>query len=171
MKEKKYSIDVIPEIIKISPNELQKLLEKNSESINIISDENDSYLDEESFKRLVFVKQLNSSGQLSLEEVCELIKTPSLSSLVRSTPQTVFEKLSSSIDSVTEEACALRQQLEELLLKYNHALKELNKSRSKNIVLQKEVILMRNRQASLMGQLRQNAEKLHKHELDLKVVN
>lgn len=56
------------------------------------------------------------------------------------------------------------------MIKHEHLVKMLNVSQAKNITLEKEIGILRNRQAALMGQLRQNAENSDE-DLEIRLVN
>ena len=173
MKQKKYPISTLPEIIKISASDLRKLLKKNSHCLKVTKDKAGSYLDEESFRRLVFIKQLGSGGSLSSEEICELMAEPQVAEQkAEQKPQeTVIDKVSRVLDDVAVEAQLLKEQLSMLAIKYDQALKELELSRSKNMILQNKISTLQHRQVSLMGHLRQSAEKLGEDELEPQLVN
>lgn len=173
MKQKKYPISTLPEIIKISASDLRKLLKKNSHCLKVSKDKAGSYLDEESFRRLIFIKQLDCGGSLSGEEICELMAEPQVANRkpVKKVEETVIDKVSRVLDDVAVEAQVLKDQLNTLAIKYDQALKELEHSRSKNMILQNKISTLQHRQVALMGHLRQSAEQLGEEDLESQLVN
>jgi hypothetical protein len=177
MKEKKYSIEHIQTIIDIGPAELQKLIRKNSRHLNLIREENEQgkkeiYLDEPSLQRLLFIKQLEKGGDISRGAVCEIIKTPQIPGKKGDRPSAdYYDRINLTLNAVTAEAGLLQEQLGSLILKYDHLIKELNLVRAKNILLEKEISTLRNREAALMGHLRQSAENLDEEELKNQLFN
>lgn len=165
MKDKVYSIAQIQKIIDISPNELKKLIRKNSSKIKISTRDlpdgsKETFLDEESFKKLVFIKQLENGLTLSVDEVCEMIHEKDLlhenDELIEEmvSPYDCFDR---SLEAVEKEVTLLRSQLTRMVIKYDHCLKELNLSRSRNISFENEMSKLRNREAALMGQMRKDS--------------
>lgn len=156
MKQKKYPISILPEIIKISASDLRKLLKKNSHCLKVSKDKSGSYLDEESFRRL-----------------SELIIEPKVADCKREkkVEEAVIDKVSRVLDDVTVEAQVLKDQLNRLTIKYEQALNELELSRSKNMNMQNKISTLQLRQSALMGHLRQNAELLVEGELEHQLVN
>lgn len=178
MKEKKYSIDHIQTIIDISPTELRKLLKKNSRHLNLIKEEKENgkceiFLDEESLQRLLFIKQLERGGEFSQNAACELIKTPDIqaSTTEEAKEVTIYNRLNLTLNAVTAEAGLLQKQVQSLMIKYDHLIKELNLAKAKNILMQKEISTLRNREAALMGHLRQSAENLDQEDLESQLFN
>ena len=176
MKEKKYSIDQIQKIIDISPAEIQKLIRKTSQYLNVAREDGDSgkkevFLDELSFRRLLFISQLEKGSALNADAVCELIKTPSFENESASgKPVEAYSRLFSAFESVSAEAETLQVQLRALMIKYDHLIKELNISQAKNMTLEKELSTLRNRELALMSHLRQSAEN-EEEDLDDQLVN
>ena len=176
MKEKKYSIDHIQKIIDISPAEIQKLIRKNSQYLKIAKEDGGSgkkevYLDELSFRRLLFISQLEKGSALSSEAVCELIKTPELSDDAQAKPADAYVRLVGAFEAISAEAETLQVQLRALMIKYDHLIKELNISQAKNLTLEKELSTLRNRELALMSHLRQSAENIDEEDLDDQLVN
>jgi len=174
MKDKRYSIDQIQKIIDISPSEIQKLIRQNSHYLNVARDErgngnNEVFLDEVSFRRLLFISQLEKGGTLSSVAACELIRTPELDNAADQ-PENACERLLTAFEAVSAEAETLQVQLRALMLKYDHLIKELNISQAKNITLEKELSTLRNRELALMSHLRQSAEN-EEEDLDDQLVN
>jgi hypothetical protein len=162
MKDKRYSIDQIQKIIDISPAEIQKLIRQNSSYLNVAREDGGNgkkevFLDEVSFRRLLFISQLEKGGALSSVAACELIKTPELDD-VADLPENACNRLLAAFEAVTAETETLQLQLRALMLKYDHLIKELNISQAKNITLEKELSTLRNRELALMSHLRQSAE-------------
>jgi hypothetical protein len=60
-----------------------------------------------------------------------------------------------------EEVKVLSEQLKNLVVKYDHALTELNKSRALNISLKKEIDNLKTRQVALIGQFNQMSADEH----------
>ncbi|NLF98034.1 MAG: hypothetical protein GX569_14980 [Candidatus Riflebacteria bacterium] len=173
MKEKRYSIDQIQKIIDISPSEIQKLIRQNSHYLNVDREDRGNgkkevFLDEVSFRRLLFISQLEKGGTLSSFAACELIKTPELKDVDQ--PENACERLLTAFDAVSAEAETLQVQLRALMLKYDHLVKELNISQAKNMTLEKELSTLRNRELALMSHLRQSAEN-DEEDLDDQLVN
>ncbi|MBU1107408.1 MAG: hypothetical protein KKB51_12115 [Candidatus Riflebacteria bacterium] len=178
MKEKKYSIDHIQRIIDISPTEIQKLIKKNSQYLNVAREDSGSgkkevFLDELSFRRLLFISQLEKKGSaISAEAVCELIKTPDLyDETSQEKPADAYVRLVGAFEAVSTEAETLQVQLRALMLKYDHLIKELNISQAKNMTLEKELSTLRNRELALMSHLRQSAENIAEEDLDDQLMN
>ncbi len=178
MKEKRYSISHVQQMINISPAELQKMLKKNARVLHLFKEEKENgkkevFLDEESLQKLIFIKQLENGARLSESEVCEVIRVPEVESLeaCASTERQTCDRLMRTLESVSEEAEELKSKLHGLMIKHDHLIKELNISQAKNITLEKEIGTLRNREAALMGQLRQNAENFHEEELEIRLVN
>ena len=177
MKEKRYSISQIQQIIDISPNDLKKLIRKNSGRINLQTCEmpdgsKETYLDEESFKKLLFFKHLESGVKLSVDEVCELINEKKLKEDDEEVLESQLEsRFDQCLRSVEEEVEQLRSQMTRMLIKYDHCLKELNISRSKNIVLENEMKKLKTREAGLMGQIRKFAAEHFEEEISLTELN
>ncbi len=174
MKEKKYSIDQIQKIIDISPGEIQKLIRKNSQHLNVAREDRGSgkkevYLDELSFHRLLFISQLEKGVSLNADAACELIKIPSLETGEGKEANT-YTRLLTSFEAVSSEAETLQVQLRALMIKYDHLIKELNISQAKNMTLEKELGTLRNRELALMSHLRQSAEN-DEADLDDQLVN
>lgn len=167
MKEKRYSISQIQKIIDISPNDLQKLIRKNSSRLQMMTCDmpdgrKEKFLDEESFKKLIFIKQLETGIKLSVEEVCELIREKEFvddnDSERAGSKEDHYASFDRCIDSVEEEVKRLRTQLTRMVIKYDHCIKELNLSRAKIISMENEIEKFKNRQAALMGELRKSAQ-------------
>lgn len=177
MKEKKYSIDHIQNIIDISPAELQKLIKKNSRHLNLIKEERENgkketFLDEESLQRLLFITQLEKGGDFSRQAACAQIRTPEITGAVEVNAQDVlYNRMNMTLSAVTAEAGLLQNQLTSLMIKYDHLIKELNLAKAKNIIQEKEISTLRNREAALMGHLRQNAENCDQDDLESLLVN
>lgn len=178
MKEKRYSISHVQQMINISPAELQKMLKKNARVLHLFKEEKENgkkevFLDEESLQKLIFIKQLENGARLSESEVCEVIRVPEVESLeaCASTERQTCDRLMRTLESVSEEAEELKRKLHGLMIKHDHLIKQLNVSQAKNITLEKEIGTLRNREAALMGQLRQNAENFHEEELEIRLVN
>jgi DNA-binding transcriptional MerR regulator len=174
MKDKRYSISQIQQIIDISPNDLQKLIRKNSTRLQVQTCElpdgsQEKFLDEESFKKLIFIKQLETGIKLSVEEVCELMQEKKLGNeneLDETAAQfNEYANFDRYIDSVEEEVKLLRTQMTRMVIKYDHCIKELNLSRAKNIALEKEIKKHQNREAALMGELRKTATATFEEEI------
>lgn len=172
MKEKRYSISQIQKIIDVSPNDLQKLIRKNSARLRVQTralpdGSKEIFLDEESFKKLVFIKQLETGIKLSIDEVCELIREKKLGddqeSLSGKTDE--ISTFDSSLQAVENEVYQLRTQLTRMMVRYDHCLKELNLSRSKAIALEGEMNKLKNREAALMGQLRKFSADFYEEDL------
>ncbi|PKL42147.1 MAG: hypothetical protein CVV41_15325 [Candidatus Riflebacteria bacterium HGW-Riflebacteria-1] len=176
MKDKKYSIDQIQKIIDISPAEIQKLIRKNSQYLNVArevsgSGKKEVFLDELSFRRLLFISQLEKGGTLNSNAVCELIKTPDLETgVAEAKPVAEYSRLFSAFESMSAEAETLQVQLHALMIKYDHLIKELNITQAKNMSLEKELGTLRNRELALMSHLRQSAEN-EEEDLDDQLVN
>lgn len=177
MKEKRYSIETVQTIIDIAPNELQKLIKKNSRYLNIIREETaegrkEIFFDEESLKRLMFLKQLELGGDVSRGAVVEMVKTPRMAAdKHKKAQEDPLARVCKSLEAVSVEATCLQKQMHELIVKHDHVLKELNLVRAKNILLEKEIGILRNREAALMGQLRQNAENYDEDDLEYQLFN
>ncbi|NCB38841.1 MAG: hypothetical protein EOM80_08735 [Erysipelotrichia bacterium] len=177
MKEKRYPIEHVQKMIDISPAELQKMIRKNARVLHLHKEDigdgkKEVYLDEESFHRLLFIKQLERGGGINGMAACELIKTPR-PRYAEPEDQTkkFYTKLISSLEAVSAETTLLKTQLQNLMIKYDHVIKQLNISQAKNICLEKEIGTLRNREAALMGHLRQSAENRADEELDENLVN
>jgi septal ring factor EnvC (AmiA/AmiB activator) len=160
MKAKTYSVSHLQQILEISPNELLKLIRKNSSSLNVrtrsLKDGNsETYLDEESFKRIVFIRQLESGPRVSAEEVCEMLKERFPKKNADS--EKAVDHFARTFAAVEQEVKKLRTQLTQLVIKYDHCIKELSLSQSKNISLENEIKRIKTREASLMGQMRKDA--------------
>lgn len=178
MKEKRYSISHVQQMIDISPAELQKLIKKNATALNVSREDlgngkKEICLDEESLQRLIFIKQLEKGGQLSDLAVCEMIKVPQISKKKAgvSKEEEFYSRLLNSIEAVSTEADQLKSQLHGLMIKYDHVIKQLNVAQARNITFEKEIGTLRNREAALMGHLRQSAENFGEDELDNQLVN
>lgn len=177
MKEKRYSIENVQNIVDISPTELQKLIKKNSRYLNLIREENSEgrkeiFFDEESLKRLLLLKQLERGGDISKGALCEIVKSPKMAAESKiETREDPLARVCRSLEAVSVEADQLNRQLQELVMKHEHVLKELNLVRAKNILLEKEIGILRNREAALMGHLRQNAENLDEEDLENQLFN
>lgn len=172
MKEKRYSISQIQKIIDVSPNDLQKLIRKNSARLRVQTralpdGSKEIFLDEESFKKLVFIKQLETGIKLSIDEVCELIREKKLGDDRESLPEKTDEisTFDSSLQAVENEVYQLRTQLTRMMVRYDHCLKELNLSRSKAMSLEGEMNKLKNREAALMGQLRKFSADFYEEDL------
>ncbi|MGM0598900.1 MAG: hypothetical protein ACQETH_03675 [Candidatus Rifleibacteriota bacterium] len=61
-----------------------------------------------------------------------------------------------SLQAVENEVLILREKLDRMIVKYNSSLKELNMSKTKNFLLEREMERLKNRQAALMGQIRKD---------------
>ncbi len=160
MKAKTYSVSQIQQILEICPNELLKIIRKNSSSLNVLTRSlkdgtSETYLDEESFKRIVFIRQLENGSRVSAEEVCEMLK--------ERFPQKgddcdkLRDHFAQTFAAVEQEVKKLRTQLTQMVIKYDHCIKELSLSQSKNISLENEIKRIKTREASLMGQMRKDA--------------
>jgi len=177
MKEKLYSIENVQSIIDIAPNELQKLIKKNSRYLKIIREENSDgrkeiFFDEESLKRLMFLKQLEHGGDFSRSAIFEMVQAPRMSiKQNEKSNEDPLAKVCKSLEAVSEEAICLQKQMHELIGKHEHVLKELNLVRAKNILLEKEIGILRNREAALMGHMRQNAENFDEEDLEYQLFN
>ena len=144
MKEKRYSISHVQQMIDISPAELQKLIKKNSTVLNLSREDlgngkKEFYLDEESLQRLLFIKQLEKKGsRLSDLAVCEMIKVPQpgTKKAVASNEETFYRRLLVSIEAASTEAAQLKTTLQGLMLKYDHVIKQLNIAQAKNITFE-----------------------------------
>jgi len=176
MKEKLYSINHVQEMIDISPAELQKMLKKNARVLHLVREDRGNgkkevFIDEESLQKLIFIRQLENGAPVTDNAVCEIIKVPELNSLktCSKTQKALFERLTSTLDALFSETNFLKAQLQGLTVKHDHLIKQLNVVQAKNIVLEREVGILRNREAALMGQLRQNAE--NDDELEIRLVN
>lgn len=174
MKEKRYSIDQIQKIIDISPSEIQKLIRQNSNYLNVAREDHGNgkkevFLDEVSFRRLLFISQLEKGGALNSVAACAIIKTPELDEVTE--PEDACRKLFTAFAAVSSEAETLQLQLRALVVKYDHLIKELNISQAKNITLEKELSTLRNRELALMSHLRQSAEENAGEDLDDQLVN
>ncbi len=177
MKEKRYSISNVQQMINISPAELQKMLRRNANLLTVFKEDlgngkPEICIDEESLQKLIFIRQLGSGSKLTGKEACEMIRVPELNSLktCASSEKEVVARLQKILESVSAEASDLKNQLDGLLIKHEHLVKMLNVSQAKNITLEKEIGILRNRQAALMGQLRQNAENSDE-DLEIRLVN
>ena len=177
MKEKRYSIASVQQMINISPAELQMMIRKNAAVLTVFKEDlgngkKEICIDEESLQRLIFIRQLGSGSKLSDKEVCGVIRVPELNSLktCANTEKETITRLLKTIENVSSEALQLKARLDGLLIKHDHLIKMLNVSQAKNITLEKEIGILRNRQAALMGQLRQNAENFD-DELEVRQVN
>ena len=177
MKEKRYTIANVQQMINISPAELQKIIRKNANALTLFREDigngkKEVCIDEESLQKLIFIRQLGNGAKLSEQEVCGMIRVPELASMqtCASTEKETVARLLKTLEKVSVEAVELKSQLDGLLIKHDHLIKMLNVSQAKNITLEKEIGILRNRQAALMGQLRQNAENTEE-ELEVRLVN
>ncbi len=179
MSEKKYSIEHVQTIVDLGPSELQKLIKKNSRHLNIIRENNkdgkkEMFLDEKSLQKLLFIARLSrSDNKPNVDSALAQLKEPALrlKGVSDDVEEDFVTKMNRVFDAVTNEAGSLQQNLDQLLIKYDHLIKELNLARAKNIILEKEISTLRNREAHLMGQLRQDAENLDEDDLDLSLIN
>ena len=143
MKEKRYSISHVQQMINISPAELQKMLKKNARVLHLFKEEKENgkkevFLDEESLQKLIFIKQLETGAQLNGSEVCEMIRVPEVESLktCASTERQTCDRLMHS-ESVSGEAEELKRKLHGLMIKHDHLIKQLNVSQARNITRKK----------------------------------
>lgn len=177
MKEKRYSIANVQQMINVSPDELQKIIRKNANALTLFREDlgngkKEVCIDEDSLQKLIFFRQLESGARLSGKEACGVIRVPDLNSLktCAGTEKETVARLLKTLEKVSAEAVQLKSQLDGLLIKHDHLIKMLNVSQAKNITLEKEIGILRNRQAALMGQIRQNAENTEE-ELEIRLVN
>ncbi len=179
MKEKRYSITEIQQIIDISPNDLQKLIRKNSSRIKLKTCDlpdgsKETFLDEDSFKKLLFIKQLEMGTKLSVDEVCAMIREKKIKQEDEEDKSEKISEISGldlSLQSLEDQVDFLRRQLNHLIIRHDHCIKELNLSRSKGVVLENELKRMKNREAALMGQLRKFAAEHSEDEICVNEVN
>jgi hypothetical protein len=165
MKEKHYSVSEIQKIIDLSPNELLKLIRKHSSKIKIfkIRHENgtkESFIDKESLKKIIFLRQLESGFKLNLEEVCELLdeQGPDKSKVQEFFEKTNFsDAFSKKFDEVEKEVIHLRAQLSQMITRYDYCLKQLSLNKAKNIALTQDIKRLKNREAALIDQFNRNS--------------
>jgi peptidoglycan hydrolase CwlO-like protein len=133
------------------------------------------YLDEDSFKKLLFLKQLETGKSLTINEACELIKEREPweedEEEIESFEPDPYSGFDRSLQAVEEEVMQLRTQLTRMVIKYDHCIKELNNSRSKNIQLENEMKKLRTREAALMGQIRKDSAEFFPEEIFDKDLN
>ncbi|GAB4276629.1 MAG: hypothetical protein Kow0029_18770 [Candidatus Rifleibacteriota bacterium] len=172
MKEKRYSIAQIQKIVGISPNELNKLLKCNAKRLKLTVIRNsdgskETFLDEESFRKLLFIKQLEKGLHFSIDEICELVKEkiPGQEDEKEQAAKDPYGFFDRSLDAFESEVKLLRTQLTRLMIKYDHCLKELNISRSRNQCLENELRNLRNREAALMVQIRKDSTEFPPEEI------
>jgi hypothetical protein len=161
MEKKTYSISQIQKIMDENPVELQKLIRKNKKYLNIQviegkNGEKENLVDEESLKKLLFLRQLETGRNLTLDEAFEQMRLPDL--LPKPEETNYYQKLIASIESMHKEVLSLGAKLKTLTVKYSYAVNELGKNRAINQSLKNEISILRNREAALMGQLQKNAE-------------
>lgn len=172
MKEKLYSISHVQQMINISPAELQKLIRKNAKLLHLVREDSGSgkkevFLDEDSLQKLIFIRQLENGTKLSDMAICEMIRTPEIGRMkaTASNEEEFYARLMATIEAVSAEAGQLKSRLQGLMIKYDHVIKQLNVSQARNITLEKEIGILRNREAALMGHLRQSAENFDEDDL------
>ncbi len=174
MEKKTYTISQIQKIMDENPVELQKLIRKNKKYLNIQvvigkNGEKENLVDEESLKKLLFLRQLETGRNLTLDEAFEQMRLPELLPRVQKT--NYYQKLNESIENMHHEVLELGAKLKTLTIKYCHAVNELGKNRAVNQSLKNEISILRNREAALMGQLQKNAEDQEEISVSRNLVN
>jgi hypothetical protein len=152
MEHRKYSMRDVQRISQLSPNTLQELLRNNSscfkiEIITLPTGEEEAYLDQASFERLMFLKRLQLRQAGTVEETVEQLRIPALGERISGAPEPF--SLDVSLDRLTREMRELRMAMSEVTLKYRELNRELNHVKVENARLVTENTELRTRQQRL----------------------
>jgi len=157
MEQRKYSIREIQRISQLSPATLQDLMQKNSacfnlEVVKLPSGEEEVYLDQLSFERLMFLKRLQLHEAGTEEETLEQLRGTSLNFIQDEDGESF--SLDSSLDAIALEMRELKSSFKDVALKYKELNRELNHARVENARLATENAALKARQQNLLNGLR-----------------
>ncbi len=156
MEQRKYSIRDVQRISRLSPATLQDLMRKNSacftlEVVKLPTGEEEVYLDQPSFERLMFLKRLQLHEAGTEEETLEQLRGTALN--FQNDEGAESFSLDSSLDAIALEMRELKSSFTDVLLKYKELNRELNHARVENARLSTENAALKTRQQNLLNGL------------------
>ncbi len=157
MEKRRYSIQDVQDITKLSPTALQEFIARFRKYFSIETEESPDgpkvYLDQISLERLMFIKNLETNQGISKEEALCQIRTPNRKA---GTPErkSLAGILVNFLDSLTVEIKNIENNMNQILHRYVQVLKDLNQCRSENRQIRKEMDLLKKRQEKILLQLR-----------------
>ncbi|MFZ2960069.1 MAG: hypothetical protein WA705_24575 [Candidatus Ozemobacteraceae bacterium] len=181
MEKRRYSIQDIQRMTQLSPATLQDLLKRYRQhfAIEVVDGPTgeEMFMDQPSFERLMFIKQLELRQNLSPEETMTQIgdsqlRMPSMPVTGGSvaTGESVGEKdselpslsssglrmgsLLGSLDRLGGEIHVVEGSLHQLLLRYSQVLRDMNQYREENRQLRRDMDTLRQRQNVMLGKMR-----------------
>ena len=156
MEGRKYSITDIQRIAKLSPSALQDILKKYQKYIYLETSlgpdgKNEVFIDQSSFEKLLFFKQLEFGQELNCEEILNQIKVPSVRDLQYDADgRNTVKSLGESLDILLQEMQSLHAAFRNLVIRYNQITKELDESRTENFNMKREIDFLKVRQKTLL---------------------
>lgn len=162
MEKKKYSLQDVQKIARISPATLQELLKKDGTHLQVevkkgANGEEEIWLDQDSLNRLLFIKQLRYPKPLTNEEYQTQLRAPR-SPQGKAQPIQLADFMVAALDKLSLEMRSLKGILGDLLTRHQQVMRDLGKTQIENNHLHREVESMRQRQQSLLQELQRFVE-------------
>ncbi|HNV71998.1 MAG TPA: hypothetical protein PKO06_19995 [Candidatus Ozemobacteraceae bacterium] len=158
MEKRRYSIQDVQDITKLSPTALQEFITRFRKYFSIETEESPDgpkvYLDQISLERLMFIKNLETNQSQSKEEALCQIRTSKGRSGVPER-KSLAGILVNFLDSLTVEIKNIENNMNQILHRYVQVLKDLNQCRSENRQMRKEMDQLKKRQEKILLQLRE----------------
>lgn len=161
MNEKKYSIRELQRIANLSPGDLRDLINKNRQHLTLEMLKNsegqeEMFIDQPSFERLMFIKHLVFGSALSHEEALSHLEEPQKTmDEAKCDPCSI---LLSSLEQLAEGVRTVKGKMDYLYIKYNQVIRDLQDAKTDNLRLKKELEALRENQSILAGKLKQTID-------------
>ncbi|RCK79584.1 MAG: hypothetical protein OZSIB_4338 [Candidatus Ozemobacter sibiricus] len=169
MEKKRYSLQDIQKMARLSPAALQDLLQKNRDHLHIEilagpSGKEEVWLDQEAVDRLLLLKQLGPKDP-GKEESRSPVKAPT-GQRGKVSPVEVSDLMIAALDRLARDMRTLKGILGDLLARHQQILRDLGRSQLENHHLHQEVEAMRQRQQALVQELQKYVETGENPEVD-----
>ncbi|MBF0501758.1 MAG: hypothetical protein HQM09_16590 [Candidatus Riflebacteria bacterium] len=183
MEKRRYSIQDIQRMTQLSPGTLQDILKKYRQhfAIEVVAgpEGDEMFMDQPSFERLIFIKQLELRQTLSSEELIAQFGDNPLRRPVTAvgeqsgidssdgnntatsmpTSDLRLSSLVGMLDGLGGEIRGVESRLRQLLMRYTQVLRDMNQYREENRQLRNDLNILRQRQDIMHG-------KMHRSEVD-----
>ena len=179
MEKKKYTLQEVQKMAKISPATLQEIMRMNGDHFKVEiqkgpNGEEEVLLDQDSLDRLLFIKQLRYPKALTRDEYMAKLRAPEVPRANRDKAIHMSDFMSATLDRLAGEMKALKGILGDLLSRHQQILRDLGRTQLENSHLHKEMETMRQRQHALLQELQRVVETGERPEVeddDAKSVN
>ena len=159
MEKRRYSITEIQSITQLTPATLQDFLRRFQKYFSFEMEDGPEgtqiFLDQTSFERLMFIKNLELNQDANPEEAANQLKTLGTPTRPKSEKKNIAATLEHFLDSLTKQIRTLETSLNQILYRYVQVLKDLNQCRSENRFMRKEIDALRHRQEKILVQINQ----------------